>query len=70
MEKESPHGEREIVVDRRRNSQMKTSKENSSQEEGELSPKDELLNNGNGAEGKVVTRHSNSDDSDNSRFFH
>lgn len=49
---------------------MKTSKENSSQEEGELSPKDELLNNGNGAEGKVVTRHSNSDDSDNSRFFH
>lgn len=48
---------------------MKTSKENSSQEEGELSPKNELLNNGHDAEAKIVTRRSYSDDSNDSRFF-
>ncbi|PON54422.1 Cyclophilin-type peptidyl-prolyl cis-trans isomerase [Parasponia andersonii] len=67
VEKESLRGGRETVVEGHRSSEMKTSKENSSQEEGELSPKNELQDNGHDAAGKTVTRRSYSDDSNNSR---
>lgn len=48
--------------------ETKTAKENSSQEEGELSPK-KLLDNGHNAETRRGDRHSYSDDSNNSRFL-
>ncbi|XP_062085214.1 peptidyl-prolyl cis-trans isomerase CYP63 isoform X2 [Humulus lupulus] len=60
---EVPPGGRETDVERRRNSEMKPSKENSSQEEGELSPKDELINNGHDVEAKIGTRLSDSNQS-------
>lgn len=57
---ESPHVLRETV---QKNSEMKTTEYNSSQEEGELSPKNELLNNGHDTEAKIVNRYSYSDSS-------
>jgi peptidyl-prolyl isomerase G (cyclophilin G) len=51
---------------------MKTVEDNLSHEEGELSPKNELLNNGHGKEArsnKHANQHSYSDDSSKSRFF-
>lgn len=60
---------RETVAEQQKNLEMKTTDYNSSQEEGELSPKNELLNNGRDGEAKTVNRHSYSDDSNNSRFL-
>ncbi|KAF3436238.1 hypothetical protein FNV43_RR23330 [Rhamnella rubrinervis] len=65
--KESSHVIRETVAEQRKNTKMKTTDYNSSQEEGELSPKNELLNNGHDSEAKTVKRHSYSDDSNDSR---
>lgn len=67
--KEFSHVIRETVAEQHKNIGMKTTDYNSSQEEGELSPKNELLNNGHDAEGKTVNRHSYSNDSNNSRFL-
>ena len=63
-EKESLHTTRGTAAELR-----KTAGENSSEEEGELSPKNKRLNNGHGAEAKTVNRRSYSDDSNNTRFL-
>lgn len=60
---------RKTVAEQQKNLEMKTTDYNSSQEEGELSPKNQLLNNGRDGEAKTVNRHSYSDDSNNSRFL-
>nr|XP_048336290.1 peptidyl-prolyl cis-trans isomerase CYP63 isoform X5 [Ziziphus jujuba var. spinosa] len=62
--KDSPHVLRETV---QKDVEIKTTENNSSQEEGELSPKNELLNNGHDTEPKSVNLHSHSDDTNSSR---
>lgn len=69
MEKESPNEVRETALKQSTSHEMKTAQGNSSQEEGELSPKNVLLDNGHGAETKRGNRHSHPDDSSNSRFL-
>ena len=63
-EKESLHAAKGTAAEQR-----KTVRENSSEEEVELSPKNERVNNGHGAEAKIINRRSFSDDSNNSRFL-
>ncbi|XP_024018859.1 peptidyl-prolyl cis-trans isomerase CYP63 isoform X2 [Morus notabilis] len=67
VEKESPNGVRETAVKLSTSHEMKTAQGNSSQEEGELSPKNVLLDNGHGAETKGGNLQSHPDDSSNSR---
>ncbi|KAF5454965.1 hypothetical protein F2P56_024590 [Juglans regia] len=59
------------IVEQQKDREMKTTEDNSSHEEGELSPKnDKLLNNGHGKEArsdKHANKHSYSDDSSKSR---
>lgn len=64
--KDSPHVLRETV---QKDVEIKTTENNSSQEEGELSPKNELLNNGHDTEPKSVNLHSHSDDTNSSRLI-
>lgn len=62
--KEPPPLVKKTVVEQRNNHDREKSEDNSSQEEGELSPKnDARINNGHNAEAKTANRNSYSDDS-------
>ncbi|CAB4321938.1 unnamed protein product [Prunus armeniaca] len=64
VEKEPPPLVKRTVVQQRNNHDREKSEDNSSQEEGELSPKnDARINNGHNAEAKTANRNSYSDDS-------
>lgn len=69
----NPLSVKEKIVDQLKDHEIRTTGENSSHEEGELSPKnDELLNNGHGKNArsdKRANQQSYSDDSNRSRFF-
>lgn len=67
--KESPPGVKKSIG-QRNNLDRKKTEDNSSQEEGEFSPKNDVrLTNGHNAEAKTADQQSYSDDSNNSRFF-
>jgi hypothetical protein len=69
----TPLSVKETIVEQLKDHGMRTTEENSSHEEGELSPKnDEPLNNGHGKKvgsDNRANQHSYSDDSSKSRFF-
>ncbi|KAG6703500.1 hypothetical protein I3842_07G088300 [Carya illinoinensis] len=70
-ESSAPLSLKKTIVEQQKDREMKTIEDNSSHEEGELSPKnDKLLNNGHGKEArsdKHANKHSYSDDSSKSR---
>lgn len=58
------------TIGQKNNLDRKKTGDNSSQEEGEFSPKNDIrLTNGHNAEAKTANQQSNSDDSNNSRFL-
>ena len=69
----NPLSVKETIVEQPKDREIRTSGENSSHEEGELSPKnEELLNNGhrkNARSDKRANQQSYSDDSNRSRFI-
>lgn len=67
--KESPPGVKKSIG-QRNNLDRKKTEDNSSQEEGEFSPKNDVrLTNGHNAEAKTANQQAYSDDSNNSRFL-